>query len=264
MESIKILREICQAPRRNTDNWHMKHIARKPSIYITWLLLHTPITPTGATFLFLLTGLAACVIFLAGTSMAFLAGSIVLEIWYVMDMVDGEIARYRKRTSLTGIYFDSICHYIVHPILFFCIGIGLYKMGNGCKTMFLVSLLAGYSISMISLSTDMVKGTLYYKMKGIKPDALAAAGGSDDPKEPEGGKGFRGVALEAFSIIHMLCEMPAAMNMLLIASILQCLIKVNLIKALVIFFAIGATLVWITRVTVFILQKKMDGEAPSL
>lgn len=110
----------------------------------------------------------------------------------------------------------------------------------------------------------MVKSTLYYKMKGIKPDDTAAAKAATGPEKKGAGAGLKNILLESFSIVHMLCEMPAVMNMIFIASLLQCFIKFNLMKALVIFFAIGATVVWVVRVTVFILEKKMDREGPSL
>ena len=42
-----------------------------------------------------------------------------------MDMADGEIDRAGKRASSTGVHFDCLSHYFVHPFIFLGIGLGL-------------------------------------------------------------------------------------------------------------------------------------------
>lgn len=249
MESIRELRQICQAPRKTVDNWHMKHISRKPSIYITWLLLHTKITANGATFLFLLTGIIASLAYIFATNTAFLIGSVLLQLWYVMDMVDGEIARYRKQTSLTGAYFDCVSHYISHPFLFFCIGVGLYVREGDNPAIFLISLLAGYSVAMITISTDVMRSVLYEKVKNGSP----VKGGNNS----EEGKAGKSIFSKAFSMLHTLCVMPAIMDTLFLVTIVDYFTDLNMVSLLIKFYAAGATLVWVARISHFILKKKL-------
>lgn len=250
METIRELRQICQAPRKNADNWHMRHISRKPSIYITWTLLHTNLTANGATFLFLISGIIASITYIIGTKASFLAGSILLQFWYVMDMVDGEIARYRKQTSFTGLYFDAICHYIVHPFLFFCIGLGLYKMEGENLLILLLSVLAGYSIAMITVSQEVLRSVMYEKIKNLPYPSNCG-----DEKNPDKS---RSIFSKGFSLLHALCAFPAVMNILLIVSAADFFTSYNLMSILIKFYAFAATVVWMARIGVFIVSKKID------
>lgn len=258
MESIKRLREICQLPRKNVDNWHMRHIARKPSIYITWVLLRTPLTATGATFLFLITGLIAALFFTGGTRLSFFIGSLLLQLWYIMDMVDGEIARYKKQTSYTGVYFDYLTHYIVHPIVFVCIGVGLCREYPNTFIL-LSSVAAGYSFCMITVSYDIFEAVYYKERSKITQNP-----GRNETilVNPEDGPKIQGDSMlrKAFSILHTVCTFPTAMNIMLLVSFLGLFVDYNLFAMLVIFYSVAATLVWIARTSVFILTKKIDKE----
>lgn len=126
-QSIRELRRICQNPVIQGNVWYARNFARKISIYFTKLLLYTRITANQTTFLFILIGIVAALLFIFGDCWHVLGGAIVLQLWYIFDHVDGEIARYRKQTSLTGVYLDCMAHFIVHPLVFMGITLGGYK-----------------------------------------------------------------------------------------------------------------------------------------
>lgn len=247
MESIKALREVCQAPRRKTDNWHMKNISRKVSIYVTWALLHTRITPNQTTFLMTVIGLAAGLIFLYGSKLAFLIGALILEFWYVLDMVDGEIARYRKQTSVTGVFLDSFSHYIVHPFIFFCIGMGLYRGGSGLHILIL-AILGGYSVCMITIIADVFNSVMYIK-GGVNS-------GISNDEEPR--RNTITIFKKAFSILHLICTFPSIMNILFLVTVANFFIPYNLLVLFIVFYAVAATSVWTTRCFVFVITRKPD------
>ena len=101
------------------DRW----FARRVSIYLTWLLVHLPLTAnqvTVASFVAMLAG-AVC---LALPGRAPLAGAGLLLIGYVLDCCDGEIARFRGQTSLRGMYLDTLAHAATIPAIFAAAGIG--------------------------------------------------------------------------------------------------------------------------------------------
>lgn len=126
MESIKRLREICQ-PKSSKKIPYTEQFYRKFSIYITkFLLSKTNINANQVTAFSILVGILAGVFFSFGKSWTMLTGAVLLNVWYFIDHLDGEIARYRRTSSLTGQYFDLMNHYTVHPIVFFGLGIGLY------------------------------------------------------------------------------------------------------------------------------------------
>ncbi len=255
MEDIKSLRIICQSSRRKVDGWYVRSIGRRFSIYITWLLLHIPISANGATLLSLIIGVIASSVFIVGTKQAFLIGSILLQFWYTMDVVDGEIARYKKQTSATGLFFDWMTHYILHPFIFLCIGIGLCnKYAN--FTFFAISIIAGYGICMITLTTDILSATLYVVAKSRRLSFCEA------PKLLK--ENNQSMLKKIFSATHLLCTFPSIMNALLLFSVLNLFTRQDLIVFLAVFYAIFANLVWIARLYVFIKEKKVDKELMAL
>ncbi len=256
MESIKTLREICQKPRLYADTWQGMHICRPISIYITSLFLRLGVSADAATVVFLVCGITGSLLLISANDMIFFAGALLLEISYVLDHVDGEIARYRKQSSLTGVYFDKICHYILHPFAFVCIGVRLYNY-NSDPVIFLLALLAGYSVMMIAVSTDTIDNVLYGKVKQMLAAGVTARQ-AENGKKTNGGS--KNVFSTIFSSIHLLCVFPAAMNVIFFVSLFNLFFGADLLPLLIIFYAIAATMVWIARVSVFILQKRVDKE----
>jgi hypothetical protein len=48
---------------------------------------------------------------------------VLIQMYLLLDCVDGEIARWRKQTSITGVYLDRVGHYLSEPALL--VGFGL-------------------------------------------------------------------------------------------------------------------------------------------
>ena len=120
--NIKELRKITQ----QNAQANLLRLSRFLSIYITWVLLHTRITANQASVLDLMLGiLGCCFIFMGGNTNA-LIGGFGLILFYIFDDVDGEIARYRKSTTLSSFYLEGLCHPIMHPLKFIALGYGLH------------------------------------------------------------------------------------------------------------------------------------------
>ncbi len=149
-QSIRELRRICQDQVTRGGSWYARNFARRISIYFTKLLLYTPITANQTTFLSVLVGIVAGLLFISGDSWHVLGGAVVLQLWYIFDHVDGEIARYRKQTSLTGKYFDYMSHFIVHPYIFASITFGVYNQFHNI-TVFIFGFCAAISLVIFDL-----------------------------------------------------------------------------------------------------------------
>jgi phosphatidylglycerophosphate synthase len=124
-ESIQELRAICQlSPQWQVPQpWAFLQI-RKVSIYVTWILLHTPITANGVSVAGILLGVAgAC--FLGATH--FVTGVILLALATIFDFSDGEVSRYRKQQSKQGSYLDKVYHFTVQPSAFAGMTIGAFQ-----------------------------------------------------------------------------------------------------------------------------------------
>ena len=119
MERIKELREICQSDKRkhrSLSDWgYLQH--RKFSIYITFALLKIfgrKINPNCVSVFNLLFGMALLWLIATAKSQPFFVLLMLLFYFsFLLDKVDGEIARYQKRATLKGVYLDEIYHSFV-------------------------------------------------------------------------------------------------------------------------------------------------------
>lgn len=126
VEGIAALRARCQ---RTFEGYYEQPLAyraiRRVSIYLTWLLLHTPLSANAVTLLAMGVGILAGVLFARNL---LLPGAVALLHSTVLDFCDGEVARYRRQPSKEGEYLDLLAHFCVNPVVFAGLGIGAYQL----------------------------------------------------------------------------------------------------------------------------------------
>ena len=106
------LRPIAQGAKTDADRRWTYRVFRIVSIYVTWALLHTRVTPNQVTVASLLVAAAGLVLVaLPGVALA-ITGCFLLLVYHLLDRVDGELARYMERYSLLGVYLDNAGHYL--------------------------------------------------------------------------------------------------------------------------------------------------------
>lgn len=149
--SIRELKEICLPPEVIARGSWCTPVIRPISLYVTKCFLYTPITANQITILMLIAGVAAGTLFTFGNHWCSIAGALLLICSLLLDNVDGEVARYRKASSLLGIYLDRLTHHIVCPYIFIGISFGVYAnfhdirvfiFGFSASLFFLLMLLA--------------------------------------------------------------------------------------------------------------------------
>jgi phosphatidylglycerophosphate synthase len=69
---------------------------RRISIYLTWLILHTPITANQVTALEVMVSSGGSLFFLFKDPLYWVLGFLVLQLSIILDCTDGEVARFRK------------------------------------------------------------------------------------------------------------------------------------------------------------------------
>lgn len=133
-KSIKNYRSICQ--KNDEENYFFdKYIFRKISIFFTILFIKMKIGSNTTTFVSLIFCLLACFFLMHNTtSMLILSLSCIL-LYYTLDHVDGELARYYIKTginkpSIKGQYFDQLVHLFSANLFLFFIGLSVYWKFN--------------------------------------------------------------------------------------------------------------------------------------
>jgi phosphatidylglycerophosphate synthase len=244
MESIKVLREICQKPRAACDTWHGRKIARPISIYITIFFLKFNMSANIATAIFLVCGVISSLLLISTCRIIFFLGVFLFQLWYILDHVDGEIARYKRQTSVTGIYFDHMAHYIVHPLLFICLGFGMF-LTNSDVLYIILGIIAGLSTELLFAVGNLYEFYLY-KIKNVSNKTHTQV------IEPSS------FLKSSFSFLHTLCTFPIVIDIFLVCAVLDALLDAPFINLFLIFYAVLLTFVWLSKFVYIIKSKKLD------
>lgn len=106
--------------------WYSRLIGRRLSIYFTWLLLHTNITPNQLTVIHSFFSIGGSALLAIPSKNVLLAGTLFFNLYLILDSSDGEIARYKKQTSALGGYLDTLSHIAIYSTLYTAIGVNIY------------------------------------------------------------------------------------------------------------------------------------------
>lgn len=132
MPTIAELRAATQPPdlldRDSGEHWAGRLYLRRLSPYLTRMLLRTPITPNGVTWLMTASGVAAgAMLGLPGLAAA-IAAVLLIQLQILLDCSDGELARWRGTTGMTGVYLDRVGHFLTGAAL--PVGLGVRADGG--------------------------------------------------------------------------------------------------------------------------------------
>ena len=119
--TIAQIREISQpisvTGRSNAEHWVADLYLRKISPYLTRLLLKTPITANGVTYLMILTGLSISAALLIPGMTGIVLALFLSQLQMLWDCCDGEIARWRNTQSPKGVFLDRVGHYLTESLI---------------------------------------------------------------------------------------------------------------------------------------------------
>ncbi|MEU5000067.1 CDP-alcohol phosphatidyltransferase family protein [Streptomyces sp. NPDC021622] len=109
--------------RRSGEHWAGRLYMREISLRCDRYLVNTRITPNQLTYLMTVAGaLAAPALLVPGITGAVL-GVVMVQLYLLLDCVDGEIARWRKQYSMAGVYLDRVAAYLCDAAVL--VGFGL-------------------------------------------------------------------------------------------------------------------------------------------
>lgn len=156
--TLEELRAVCQPAstmnRRNAEHWLARLFLRAVSLRVTALLVRTPVTANQLTALMIVVGLAAAVPLGASGLLTAVLGLVSVWIYFLLDLCDGEVARWRRQTSITGVYLDRVGHYLVEAAVLSAYGwrAGDQQLG-GWTTL---GVAAGLAVVLVKAESDLV------------------------------------------------------------------------------------------------------------
>jgi phosphatidylglycerophosphate synthase len=146
--------------RRNEEHWAGRLYMRDLSPYFDWIALRLGFSPNQLTYLMMLSGIVAGVVVslpASGTGALWtaLGGAVLIQVYLLLDCVDGEVARYLRQTSIAGVFLDRIGHYLSEISLLIGLGFaaqGGWKNGGWAE----LGLVAALGAALIKAETDNV------------------------------------------------------------------------------------------------------------
>ncbi|MCD6371874.1 MAG: CDP-alcohol phosphatidyltransferase family protein [Candidatus Aenigmarchaeota archaeon] len=117
---------------KETDMWWARHVIRKFSSRISWFLVRRcpNITPNQVTIFSTFVGFIGAFLFFIGDYKYAVVAAVVLFLWNITDGVDGEIARYKKMKSVSGLFLELTLDILVLIFCFLGIIFLVYKNTN--------------------------------------------------------------------------------------------------------------------------------------
>lgn len=129
------LREICQ--KGSSEPFLIsKYLYRPFTVFVTRFYIQLGVSSNTVTFHSLVAGLIAAAFALSVSPWALLGVAFFVQLYFILDHVDGELARYRihigkQMPSLAGEFFDLWTHLHTYNLAFAAVGISLYRQtGN--------------------------------------------------------------------------------------------------------------------------------------
>jgi len=115
---------------QNFKEIYSTYLSRHFSFIVTASLTYTSVTPNQVTVSMIVFGLIGFGFLSIGSPYGFLLGGIFFALLNIADAVDGELARYKKITTIGGDYLDRVAHYFTNSLSILGVGIGLFQQYN--------------------------------------------------------------------------------------------------------------------------------------
>jgi hypothetical protein len=134
---------IYRSSKKKQDiNWWTEWVCRPPAALVVYLLRNTRVTPNQVTFLSAVVAAGAAAMFVALPGhLGLVLAALVFELSFVLDCVDGQLARLRKITSVVGHLLDFLMDELKAMLIFGAVAIRLWR-GEG-EDLYLLAGLAG-------------------------------------------------------------------------------------------------------------------------
>jgi phosphatidylglycerophosphate synthase len=131
--------------RNSGEHWAGRLYMRRLSPYVTRLLLRTPITANGVTWLMILAGVAAAGVLALPGLLPAVGAVLLIQLQLLLDCCDGEVARWRNQKSPVGVYLDRIGHWVTEGLLPIALGVRADHVELGLIAAVLVLYIKGES-----------------------------------------------------------------------------------------------------------------------
>lgn len=152
--------EVVRRSRRHNhdENVWVHPFSGRVSSWLTWVFINLGLSANQVTMLMFAAGVGAAVSLLADSfSFAVLAFAL-FRLHVLLDVSDGEVARYRQQVSRFGVYWDQLIHIFTYPAILAALALGRLFSGGE------VAVVGFALLGMIAKGTDLGVKNVYYRV----------------------------------------------------------------------------------------------------
>jgi phosphatidylglycerophosphate synthase len=195
----------------DADPTYARRVVRHVSPYLSWAIVRfTGLAADHVTALSIGAGIIGGLLAAAPTAAAALAAVALLQVAYLFDVADGEVARIRGTAGRRGTYLDLIGHVLQNRALYLGAGVSLIVWAGGATWAIVVALLSLGLASPFGLyARDQVVGP---PVGSSHPDHGPRVAVS---RPTEGGP--RGFVAYVYRRLSFIWNYPASMNLFCLA-----------------------------------------------
>lgn len=161
--------------------WTARKLGRPAALRVTRLVIPCGMTANHATIGAMLSALGAVVSFGCGTSLGWSLGASLFLLWYLLDHVDGQLARWHRTASLNGTTVDYLMHHSVNLLLPIGLGFGLMRDLDS-QLCCLAGLAWGWGSLVIGLRHDARYKAFVQRLKILHGELRVVGGGGGRPE----------------------------------------------------------------------------------
>jgi phosphatidylglycerophosphate synthase len=176
------VRAIYRQSKKRRDNFWTEWISRPPAAVLVWLLARTSVTPNQVSFAAISIAAAGAAMLIGWRSYAGLvAAGLTLQLAYVIDCVDGQLARTKNLASPVGALLDFMLDEVKAFLVLSSAAVRLY-LERADPTWLLIGL-GGLCAAATGITlTTFMRRPEYLEATGAPPLAPATERGDHAPR----------------------------------------------------------------------------------
>lgn len=155
------------ATKTKEDEWWSSFVTAPLAIAVNYLVVDIKwLTPNLITLFSFITAIISALFIIAGGTTYFITAAVLIHLSHVLDCMDGQMARYRKTSSLSGGFFDKLTDQIQVTLWFGAVGYAAYAQSQSILPVFLAFTgvafysLRGY-VKYVTIYTEMCRDNRY-------------------------------------------------------------------------------------------------------
>ncbi|MFQ5673765.1 MAG: CDP-alcohol phosphatidyltransferase family protein [Nitrospinales bacterium] len=177
LTGVREIRKTCwdvdaqsQSYRNDPANWEPIYFSRKISVWVTYFLKDTSVTPNQVTAAWVIMGGVGALLLAVPAYWVQLAGLFLFWTAMLLDHVDGELARVKKIFSQNGDLLDMLGHQFHYPLVFGALTFGVVLQGGHPVIIFFGILAAVFTTPLAKLKENiLLLSTLRFLGQAIPP-----------------------------------------------------------------------------------------------